>query len=157
MRWLAMVHLKSFRPVSINYPKESVFGKAPADERELVRAFLKDDRFLLISPNNFNSLGLGTSQLYNKKVVYNHKRHGVFKLGNRKFDFRLRHHFPTKLSTEFLVVDMANNLNQLAEDTNAVLNKLHEKVQHMDKAKLKTFLNSFGNSRAKRMLSSIIH
>lgn len=139
-----------------HYPKETVFGKAPAEERELVSAFLKDNRFLLTSPNNYNALGLGTTQLYNNKTVYNHKRHGVFKLGNRKFNFQLRHHFPNKLSTEFLVVDMVNNLEQLAEDTDAVLNSLQDKVQQMDKSKLKASLTSYGNARAKRVLSPMI-
>lgn len=139
-----------------HYPKESVFGKTPADDQELVRAFLKDDRFLLTSPNNYNSLGVGTTQLYNKKTVYNHKRHGVFKLGNRKFDFQLRHHFPSKLTKEFLVVDMVNNLGQLAEDTNMLLSNLQEKVQHMDKSKLKTSLDAYGNIKAKRLLTPMI-
>lgn len=139
-----------------HYPKETVFGKAPAEERELVSAFLKDDRFLLTSPNNYNALGLGTTQLYNNKMVYNHKRHGVFKLGNRKFDFQLRHHFPNKLSTEFLVVDMVNNLDRLAEDTNAVLSRLRDKVQQLDSSKLKASLANYGNARAKRLLSPMI-
>ena len=43
------------------YPKETVFGKAPPEETKLVREFLKDDRFLLTSPNTYNSLGVGTT------------------------------------------------------------------------------------------------
>lgn len=140
-----------------HYPKDSVFGKTPAEEQELVRTFLKDDRFLLTSPNSYNSLGVGTTQLYNKKTVYNHKRHGEFKLGNRKFDFQLRHHFPTKLTTEFLVVDLVNNLDKLAEDTPEVLKKLQTKVKQMDQHKLKTSLEAYGNTRAKRLLSSMIN
>ncbi|HEY1047297.1 MAG TPA: DUF6088 family protein, partial [Bacteroidia bacterium] len=66
-------------------PKTSVFGRVPPDEETLVRSFLKDNRFLILTPNSYNSLGLGTTQLYNKKVVYNHKRLGKFKLGNREF------------------------------------------------------------------------
>ncbi len=138
------------------YPKETVFGKAPADERELVSAFLKDDRFLLTSPNNYNALGLGTTQLYNDKTVYNHKRHGIFKLGNRKFNFQVRHHFPDKLSAEFLVVDMVNNLDRVAEDTDAILTKLQGKVRQMDKTKLKASLINYGNARARRVLSPMI-
>jgi hypothetical protein len=46
------------------YPKETVFGKAPAPDDKLVEAFLKDKRFLLASPNAYNSLGVGTTQLY---------------------------------------------------------------------------------------------
>jgi len=140
-----------------HYPKESAFGKTPANEQELVRTFLKDDRFLLTSPNSYNALGVGTTQLYNKKIVYNHKRHGVFQLGGRKFDFQMRHHFPTKLTTEFLVVDLLNNLDKLAEDTNVVLDKLEKKVQEMDNRKLKISLENYGNTRAKRLLSPMIH
>ena len=136
-----------------HYPKETVFGKAPAEERELITAFLKDDRFLLTSPNNYNALGLGITQLYNNITVYNHKRHGIFKLGNRNFNFQIRHHFPDQLSAEFLIVDMINNLDELAEDTDDILNKLRDKVQDMDKIKLKASLTNYGNARAKRVLS----
>ena len=31
-------------------PKQTAFGAAPAEDEELVTAFLKDDRFLLASP-----------------------------------------------------------------------------------------------------------
>src|SRR5216684_4245685 len=65
------------------YLKDTVFGKAPATDDKLVGTFLKDHRFLLASPNAYNSLGVGTTQLYDKIVVYNHKRHGVFSLGGR--------------------------------------------------------------------------
>src|SRR6266851_3973884 len=93
------------------YPKETVFGKAPAEDDKLVEAFLKDDRFLLASPNAYNSLGVGTTQLYDKTVVYNHKRHGRFSLGGRTFDFRVKPTFPTTLSREFLPVDLVNYLH----------------------------------------------
>jgi len=46
--------------------------------------------FLLASPNAYNSLGSARPQLYDKTVVYNHKRHGNFALGGRKFDFRVK-------------------------------------------------------------------
>jgi hypothetical protein len=42
----------------------------PPAEETLIRSFLKDDRFLLTSPNVYNSLGIGTTQLYNKQLVY---------------------------------------------------------------------------------------
>lgn len=68
-------------------PAQSKFGKVPAEEHALVEAFLKDSHFLLTSPNDYNALGVGTTQLYNTRRVYNHKRHGEFKLGNRSFQF----------------------------------------------------------------------
>jgi len=149
--------LTKLRTGVYHYPRESVFGKVPADEKELVRAFLRDDRFLVTSPNLYNALGVGTTQLYNKKVVYNHKRHGVFQLGNRKFDFQMRHHFPAKLTEEFLIVDLVNNLDQLGEDTGAILNRVETKVREMDTKKLRASLENYGSQRTKRLLSPVIH
>ena len=47
-------------------PKHTNFGAAPASEEKLVEAFLKDHRFLLTSPNAYNVLGVGSTQLYNE-------------------------------------------------------------------------------------------
>jgi len=75
-----------------HHPKETDFGTVPPTDEVLVKAFLKDNRFLLTSPNAYNALGVGTTQLYNETVVYNHKRHGRFELGGRVFDFRRKPH-----------------------------------------------------------------
>ena len=40
-------------------PRQTAFGAAPPDDRELVRAFLKTDDFRLTSYNDFVVLGLG--------------------------------------------------------------------------------------------------
>ena len=82
---------------------------------------MKDRRFLLASPNAYNRLGVGTTQLYDKTVVYNHKRHGRYSLGGRTFDFRMKSSFPKTADTEFLLVDLVNNLNQLAENQDKCL------------------------------------
>jgi hypothetical protein len=50
-----------------HYPKKTVFGAAPAEDQALVRAFLKDNRFILTSPNAYNALGVGTTQLSTKQ------------------------------------------------------------------------------------------
>ena len=93
-------------------PRKFEFGEAPADEHELVKAFLKTDRFVMTSPNAYNQLGLGTTQLYNKRVVYNQKRHGTFPLGNRMVTFERRMNVPKQLSPEFLLVDLVNELGR---------------------------------------------
>ena len=79
-------------------PRQSAYGNLPPDDSELVAAFLRDDDFLLLSPASYNTLELGGTQLYNRTVVYNHKRHGRFTFGNRTFDFRMKPRFPRKLS-----------------------------------------------------------
>ena len=73
--------------------------------------------FLLLSWNEYNTLGLGLTQLYNRAVVYNRKRHGAFMLCKRVFDFRRpARGFPKKLTREFLLVDVLNNLNELVDE-----------------------------------------
>ena len=71
-----------------------------------------------------------TTQLYNSTLVYNHKRHGVFKLGNRQFDFRVKPRFPKKLT---------------AEDRDAVLSQARTKLLSFNPSRLQEALDSYGN------------
>jgi hypothetical protein len=132
------------------YPKETVFGQAPAKDSDVVSAFLKDDRFLLASPNAYNSLGLGTTQLYDKTVVYNHKRHGDFQLGSRKFAFRVKPRFPKSLTKEFLLVDLVNNLDQLAEAKDEVLKRVTQHLTSSDGPRLRRAVRQYGSERTKK-------
>lgn len=138
------------------YPKKSVFGEAPPDERELVKSFLKDERFLLTSPNAYNALGVGTTQLYNTRVVYNHKRHGDFRLGNRTFRFQVKPHFPSQPTTEFLLVDLVNNLDELAEDKEAILNNVLAKAVDFNPVKLRQSVRNYGNAKTRKLLMPVL-
>ncbi len=64
-------------------PIKASFGNVPPEDEKLVRAFLKSDDFLLISPNLYNSLGVGTTQLYNKQIVIIINGAGNFSLAGR--------------------------------------------------------------------------
>jgi hypothetical protein len=139
------------------YPRQTVFGKAPAADDELVTRFLKDDRFLLASPNAYNSLGVGTTQLYDKTVVYNHKRHGEYALGGRKFDFRVKPAFPKKLSREFLLVDLVNNLDQLAESKTEVLERVQKQAVEADRPRLLRAAHDYGNVRTKKFFERALN
>jgi len=147
--------LKKLQNGLYHYPKESTFGKVPPTDEQLVRTFLKDNNFLLTSPNVYHSLGLGITQLYNTMVVYNQKRHGKFKLGNRTFDFQRKYHFPKKLSNEFLLVDLMNNLNQLAEDHAQVKEKVKNEALNMDSKKLLSNAEKYGKVSTKKFFSSL--
>lgn len=138
------------------YPEVTVFGETPPEEEEVVRSFLKDKRFLLTSLNAYNTLGVGTTQLYNSKTVYNHKRHGDFNLGGMTFSFRVKPHFPLKATPEFLLVDLLNNLDQLAEYPKEVVSKVRLKAKTMDVKKLKKSLQEYGSVKAKKMLEPVI-
>ena len=135
------------------FPMKASFGNVPPEDEKLVRAFLKSDDFLLTSPNLYNSLGVGTTQLYNKKVVYNHKRHGQFMLGGKVFDFHLKHKFPRELSKEFLLVDLLNNLNELAEDREVVLKNVKEKVVKESELQMNRSVNAYAGERTKSLFN----
>ena len=135
------------------YPMKASFGNVPPEDEKLVSAFLKSDVFLLTTPNLYNSLGVGTTQLYNKRVVYNHKRHGQFMLGGKLFDFRLKHKFPRELSKEFLLVDLLNNLNELAEDRENVLKNVKEKFLEESEPQMKKTFNAYAGERTKSLFN----
>lgn len=139
------------------YPKKTIFGEAPPDEVELVKSFLKDAHFLLTSPNSYNSLGVGTTQLYNTRVVYNHKRHGDFKFGNRVFRFQQKQRFPQKPTTEFLLVDLVNNQDELAEDKVAIMNNMLLKALELDSRKLRKSVADYGNVKTKKLLMPVLN
>ena len=142
--------LKRLRYGMYYCPKKLAFGEAPASEHELVRAFLKTDHFVVTSPNLYNQLGVGTTQLYNKRVVYNQKRHGTFDLGGRVYQFERRMNVPRKLSKEFLLVDLVNEVDQLAEDRDAVLSRVRENAVQLDSRKLSRAVSLYANYSSQR-------
>lgn len=126
-------------------PKKSVFGVLPPDDQELIAVFLRDQDFLVFSPSSYNTLGLGTSQLYDKTLVYNHKRHGLFSFGNRQFDFRVKPRFPKTLTPEFLLVDAINNMDEVAEDKNQILLMAERKLSTFNSTELKHAVVDYGS------------
>lgn len=136
-------------------PKTTPFGEAPPDDEALVAKFLDDKRFLVFNPSSYNTLGLGTTQLYNTTVVYNHKRHGKFMLAGFEFDFREKPHFPSadQVTREFLLVDMLNNLASLAEDTDAVLKVVQAKLSSFDAGRLQQAITDYASARTRRIFS----
>lgn len=138
-------------------PQTSVFGKTPANEHELVSAFLKDNRFVLTSPSDYNALGVGTTQLYNERRVYNQKRHGTYKLGNRTFRFVRKPYVPTKLTKEFLLIDLVNNLKHLEENQESILKNVKAKVGEMNPKVLKKLVQEFGTVGTKKKFAELLN
>jgi|TARA_R110002096_G_scaffold14761_20_gene52053 hypothetical protein len=137
-------------------PKRTAFGNAPVSDESLVSTFLKGDKFLLVSPNAYNSLGVGTTQLHNRTVVYNHKRHGKIKLGGRVFDFWMKHRFPSKLTPEFLLVDLVNNLDQLGEDPGMTLARVERVATASDRARLMRAAKDYGRVRTNKFFTAAL-
>lgn len=137
-------------------PENSVFGQVPPDDAKLVRSFLRDDDFLLTSFNAYNALGVGTTQLYNQSIVYNYKRHGVFNLGGRVFEFRRKPRFPKKLTQEFLVVDLLNNLQELAEDEQKVKMGALRKLQGLSATAMRRAARLYGKVSTRKLVEQAL-
>lgn len=137
-------------------PALSSVGALPPKDDDLVSCFLRDNHFLLYSWNQYNSLGLGLTQLYNRVIVLNRKRHAQLKLGNKKFDFRMSNkEFPRKVTSEFLLVDLVNNLTSLAEDTSLIKEKIKANLARFDKKKVDYWANAFGKVGTKQFFKEI--
>lgn len=137
-------------------PKHSRFGLLPATPDRLVRTFLKDDDYLITSPNDYNALGFGTTQLYNYQVVYNHKRHGRFELGGQFFEFHMKSRYPKKATPEFLLVDLVNNLERLAEDRSSILAKVRDKLPEMYSKRLRTAVKCFSKVSTRKFFEEAL-
>ena len=135
-------------------PQLSKFGVLPPNDAVLVERFLKDDEFLILSPNLFNSLGLGLTQLYNTTWVYNHKRKGEFTLNGKKFEFKLKSSFPTQLTKEFLFVELLNSLEDLVETPE--LSQIQSKIKDFDSNVLVQMSQKCGSGRSRKILKSIL-
>lgn len=137
-------------------PRYSKYGTLPPKDDDLIKAFLKDDQYLLFSWNAYNSLGLGLTQLYNKMVIYNHKRHCKCELDSRKFDFhRPVRGFPKKITKEYLLVDLVNNLRSLAEDSNAVKDAIQRHWNEFDTHKVLQFADRYGKVSTKHFFKEL--
>lgn len=139
-------------------PKKSRFGVLPPDSKLLVKAFLKDNQFLLFSADAYNALGLGLTQTYNRMIVYNRKRHGVFRLANQEFDFRRPSYgFSKHLTPEFLLVDLLNHSNELVDED---ARSLSEKVKHLPSPLLEKAKNcalQYGKVKTKKLLKEALN
>lgn len=148
--------LRKVSPGVYHYPKQSRFGVLPPDEESLVKAFLKDDNFYVASLNAYNALGVGTTQLYNQKLVYNSKRDGVHTLNGRNYYFLKNRKFPKKPDKAFLMVDLVNNMKLLAENSEDLEWKLSVQVHSVDKRSLEKAVREYGGSRTKAFFSKLL-
>ncbi len=137
-------------------PKETVFGEAPPEAHSLLRAFLKDDHFVVYGPSQFNSLGLGTTQLYNRLLVFNRKRVGKFTLGGRTYTFHRWREAPRHLTPEFLVVELLNRMEELAEDREQLVERLKGKLSDFNRRKLLHAASRYGTLSTQKKLDALI-
>ena len=137
-------------------PEVSRFGKVPADDDKLVYRFLKDDRFLILSPNSFNALGLGLTQLHNAVWVYNHKRKGLISLDGKDFLFRIKSSFPERITPEYLFVEFLNNLHLVGDDPPDGERMYLQRIAEWDRDHLVEMTRLYASGSTKKMLKATL-
>ena len=137
-------------------PEKTPFGKALPEETQLLKAFLKDDRFVVYDLNLFNSLGLGLTQLHNKRIVFNRKRHGEFQFNGKYYNFYRWREAPKKLFKEFLYVEFLNRFDKLAEDNVKNKNLLKKQLRKLNQKKFQIAVKTYGKESTKKKLQSIL-
>lgn len=148
--------LKKVGPGLYHFPKKNAFGFEPPADQALIKKFLGNDHFLITSFNAFNALGVGTTQLYNQHIVYNHLRSEDIRLGNKLFTFKKKSAFPKRQTEEFLIVELINNLELLAEDQPKILEKTLKKAKILDSSALTEAAQQYGTPRTKKLLTQAI-
>ena len=139
----------------IYYRPKRLAGRAvPANIASVLQKFLRSDQFLVRHISDFNKLGLGTTQHATVTYIYNRKRSGEIELDGRKYMFVMRK-LPATQTTEYLLVDMLNNLKDLGEDSRYFLQKLADTLPKMDLKmdKLLATAEEYGKRWVKRYLS----
>lgn len=149
-------YLKKLSQGMYTVPKTTAFGDAPPDANSLLRTFLKDDHFVVYGPSQFNSLGLGTTQLYNRLIVFNRKRVGEFTLGGRTYSFHRWREAPKQLTPEFLVIELINRLDELAEDRAQVMMRLKSKLSEFNRRRLVLAASRYGTLSTQKKLKLLL-
>ncbi len=149
-------HLKKLSQGMYLAPRNTAFGEAPPDRKSLLQSFLKDDHFVVYGPSQFNMLGLGTTQLYNRLIVFNRKRVGEFNLGGLTYTFHRWREAPKQLTPEFLIVELLNRLNELAEDREQIIDRLSFKLKEFNRRKLLYAATHYGTLSTQKKLESIM-
>jgi hypothetical protein len=126
-------------------PKRSRFGVVPPTEQEIMRGFLEDAPFVFTGPERWNALGLGTTAQFATPLVYNTKRSGLFKLGNRHFLLR-RVAFPTPTPVEWFVVDLLEHAGEAAASAADIAQALTRRLSDgaFDAQTLRSMARAYG-------------
>jgi hypothetical protein len=129
----------------------------PPKDAELLRGFLGDDRFQFTGPAYWNALGLGTTQVYARTLVYNRKRTGVFTLGKRKYELR-RLPFPRNLTPEWLVVDLLQHGKGMGASSSEIAAQLPAAVAagRLEPTRLLDTARRFGTAKTMSLLTAAL-
>ena len=126
-------------------PRVCFFGKSFPEFKNVLAAFLKDDDFFMTSLNVYNSMRVGTTQLYNEHLVYTNKLRGRRNIVGQNFFFMNRK-FPKEPTLEFYYVDLINNLEMLAEEQDLVRKRAVRNIFELGIDKVRHAAHAYGKA-----------
>lgn len=138
-------------------PEESRFGKVPARDEALLRAFLGGERFVITGPPRWNALGLGATAMFWATLAYNVKRSGEFALDGRRFILR-REPFPDEPTAEWFVVDLLQHHDMAGASLSELEQRLTETLRsgRWKPGRLHEIAALFGNKTTKALVERCI-
>jgi hypothetical protein len=122
-----------------------------------MRAFLGSSPFLFTGPAYWNALGLGSTAMFAKPLVYNEKRSGRFVFGRRTFLLR-RVRFPSKLTAEWYAIDLIENADAAGLPQSTLQKELEAALsdKHFDLELLCRNAREFGTKRTQMFIKKAI-
>lgn len=105
-------------------PETFWFGEAAPSTGALLDAYLNGTPWVETGPDRWNALGLGTTALFAKTLVYNTLRTEDVRLGGRTFMLR-RKEFPATPPAEWFLVDLLDGNVIGAERSEVERNLVH--------------------------------
>ncbi len=109
-------------------PVRSRFGDVPPSNNALLDAYFDGTPWVESGPPKWNALGLGSTAMFAKTLVYNTKRTGTVKIGVREFELR-RVGFPVNPPPEWFVIDLLRHSDSVGLDRDDVETRLVEAVE----------------------------
>jgi hypothetical protein len=122
-----------------------------------MRSFLDGSPFVFTGPERWNALGLGTTAVHALPLVYNTRRSGLFKLGNRTFRLR-RVAFPQPTPAEWFVVDLFEHASEAASSVTDLAAALTRKLRGgaFDPETLGMMARQFGTRTTNALITDAI-
>ncbi len=137
-------------------PRKSKFGEVPPSDEALLDAFLDGSPWIVTGPPRWNALGLGSTQLFARPLVYNTMLSGTRTVGGRTFEFR-RVSFPPEPPAEWFVVDLMRNAGRVGLERDELKTRLRSALLEgrFSSSRLQEMASSFGRRAEQDLLREV--
>ena len=88
--------------------------------------------------------------------MYNYRRHEKKELAGNTIIFKRVPNFPHKITKEFLLIDLLNNLDLIADEKNNILDKIKNKLKMFNEDRLLAFAKKYGKLKTKKTILTLL-